>query len=141
MTNERITISTVVAAQLATVWEYWTEPTHITQWNFASEDWCCPRAENDLKVGGIFKSRMEAQDGSFGFDFEGVYDEVSPLRTLSYTISDGRKSTTTFEPQHESTKITTAFDAEEANSSDMQRDGWQAILNNFKAYTEGCAHE
>lgn len=136
MGRERIKICAVIDAPPENVWECWTEPLHITQWNFASDDWCCPSAENDLKVGGRFKSRMEAKDGSFGFDFEAVYDEISTLKTLSYTMDDGRKSTTTFEAQGDSTKVTTVFDAEEENSIDMQRDGWQAILNNFKKHVE-----
>lgn len=136
MGRERIEICAVIAALPETVWTCWTEPSQITQWNFASDDWCCPSAENDLTTGGRFKSRMEARDGSSGFDFEGVYDEVLPLKTLSYTMSDGRKSTTTFEAQGDTTKVTTVFDAEEENSVDMQRDGWQAILNNFKKHVE-----
>ena len=141
MGRERIKICAVIAAPPGNVWECWTEPLHITQWNFASDDWCCPSAENDLKVGGRFKSRMEAKDGSFRFDFEAVYDEMLPLKTLSYTMSDGRKSTTTFEAQGDSTKVTTVFDAEEENSIDMQRDGWQAILNNFKKHVEQTSRE
>ena len=136
MSRERITIDTVVAAPPETVWACWTEPDHITQWNFASEDWCCPSAENDLSVDGRYKARMEAKDGSFGFDFEATYDEVIAPKTLTYTMTDGRKATTNFEAQGGSTKVITTFDAEKENSIDMQRNGWQAILNNFKKYVE-----
>jgi len=136
MSKEQITIAAAVAAPLEKVWEYWTEPEHITQWNFASADWCCPSAANELQVGGRYKARMEAKDGSFGFDFEAIYDQVSALKTLIYTMADGRKVTTNFEAQSGATLITTTFDAEEENSIDMQRDGWQAILNNFKSYVE-----
>ncbi len=136
MTKEQITINAIVAAPPETVWQYWTKPDHITQWNFASDDWCCPSAETDVKVGGQYKARMEAKDGSFGFDLEAVYDKVSAPSLLVYTMSDGRTVTTNFESQGGSTKVTTSFDAEEENSIDMQRDGWQAILNNFKSYVE-----
>ncbi|MDT8405062.1 SRPBCC family protein [Sulfuriflexus sp.] len=136
MINEQITIDTVIAAPPEIVWQYWTEPDHIMQWNFASDDWCCQSAENDLKVGGQYRARMEAKDGSFGFDFEAVYDEVSAPNTLTYTMADGRKVATNFEAQGRSTKVTTIFDAEQENAIDMQRDGWQAILNNFKSYVE-----
>lgn len=136
MSKEQITIEALVAAPPETVWQCWTEPDHITQWNFATDDWCCPSAENDLQVGGRYKARMEAKDGSFGFDFEAVYDEVSAPNILTYTMADGRKVTTTFEAQGGSTKVTTIFDAEQENPIAMQRDGWQAILNNFKSYVE-----
>lgn len=136
MHKQQITIDAVVAAPPERVWQYWTDPNHITRWNFASDDWCCPNAKNDLHVGGRYQARMEAKDGSFGFDFEAIYDEVSPLKILSYTLTDGRKVTTHFEAQGTSTKITTIFHAEPENSIEMQRSGWQAILNNFKAYVE-----
>lgn len=136
MSKEQITIDAVVVAPPEKVWQCWTEPDHIIGWNFASEDWCCPSAENDLNVGGRYRARMEAKDGSFGFDFEAVYDKVSAPNTLVYTMSDGRKVTTNFESLGDSTKVTTIFDAENENAIDMQREGWQAILNNFKAYVE-----
>ena len=136
MNKEQITIDAVIAAPAETVWQFWTAPDHIIHWNFASDDWCCPSAANDLKVGGRYKARMEAKDGSFGFDFEAVYDKVSAPETLVYTLEDGRKVTTHFEAQGDSTKVTTTFDAESENPIEMQRNGWQAILNNFKAYVE-----
>lgn len=105
-------------------------------WNNASDDWHTPHAENDLRKGGKFLSRMEAKDGSFGFDFEGVYDEVIENEKIEYTTSDGRKVTTTFKETGGVTNVSTTFEAETENSVELQRDGWQAILNNFKKYTE-----
>ncbi|MFD2855159.1 SRPBCC domain-containing protein [Seohaeicola zhoushanensis] len=99
MAFPKITIDTLVAAPLDTVWTAYTAPAHITRWNFASDDWCCPSAENDMRVGGTYKARMEAKDGSFGFDFEAVYDEVSPKERLVYTLGDGRRVETTFTPK------------------------------------------
>jgi uncharacterized protein YndB with AHSA1/START domain len=136
MSNTKITIEAEVFADTKKVWDCYTLPEHITKWNFASEDWHCPKAENDLRVGGKFKSRMEAKDGSFGFDFEGIYDEVIDLKKIAYTMLDDRQAITTFENLDGKTKVTTTFDAESQNSVDMQRMGWQAILNNFKKYVE-----
>lgn len=136
MTFPQITITALVAAPLAKVWSCWTEPAHITQWNFASDDWCCPRASNDLRVGGTYNARMEAKDGSFGFDFEALWFEVDEGKALGFTMGDGRKARTTFAPEGPGTRVTTTFDAEATNPLEMQRDGWQAILNNFKAYAE-----
>lgn len=118
------------------VWHYWTEPDHITKWNQATDDWHCPEAENDLRTGGKYRARMEAKDGSIGFDLEAIYDEVINLKKITYTMSDGRQVTTTFEDLGDKTKITTAFEAEQDNPVEMQRDGWQAILNSFKEYAE-----
>jgi uncharacterized protein YndB with AHSA1/START domain len=136
MSNTKITIEAEVFADTKKVWDCYTLPEHITKWNFASEDWHCPKAENDLRVGGKFKSRMEAKDGSFGFDFEGIYDEVIDLKKIAYTMLDDRQAITTFENLDGKTKVTTTFDAESQNSVEMQRMGWQAILNNFKKYVE-----
>lgn len=132
----KISIETTVTAPVARVWEAFTTPTDIVQWNFASDDWCCPRVEVVLRVGGAHKARMEAKDGSFGFDFEGTYEEVTPHRAITLAMSDGRKARTTFEPAGTSTQVITVFDAETENSVDMQRDGWQAILDNFKRHVE-----
>jgi uncharacterized protein YndB with AHSA1/START domain len=132
----KITVEVVVAVSPRKAWEFYVEPKHITKWNFASDDWQCPSAESDLKVGGKYKARMEAKDGSFGFDFEATYDEVKEQKTLTYTMGDGRKATTQFEDLGGKTKVMTTFDAEAANPEKMQRDGWQAILNNFKKYAE-----
>lgn len=134
--NVTITVETTVHSPIEKVWEYWSEPQHITKWNNASEDWHVPKAENDLKVGGTFLTRMEAKDGSFGFDFSGVYDDVRINEFISYTIGDGRKVTITFISQENGTKVIETFDAETTNSVEMQKAGWQAILDNFKKYSE-----
>jgi uncharacterized protein YndB with AHSA1/START domain len=136
MTSQQITVGTTIEAPIQRVWEAYTTPADITRWNFASDDWCCPSAEADLKVGGVYKARMEAKDGSFGFDFEAVYREVEPCKAIALAMSDGRKMRTTFEAAGEGTKVTTVFDAETQNSMEMQRDGWQAILDNFGAYVQ-----
>jgi uncharacterized protein YndB with AHSA1/START domain len=134
--NPTITVRNAVNAPLNKVWEFWTLPQHITQWNNASDDWHTPRAENDLRVGGKFMARMEAKDGSFGFDFGGVYDEIKPNELIAYTLGDGRKVRITFSASQDATKIVETFEAESTNSIEMQRAGWQAILDNFKKYTE-----
>lgn len=137
MAFPKITIDTLIAAPLDTVWTAYTAPAHITRWNFASDDWCCPSAENDMRVGGTYKARMEAKDGSFGFDFEAVYDEVSPKERLVYTLGDGRRVETTFTPESDGVRVTTTFDAEGMHPLEMQREGWQSILNNFGRHAEG----
>jgi uncharacterized protein YndB with AHSA1/START domain len=131
-----ITVESTVNAPAAKVWEYWTQPMHIIKWNNASEDWHTTRAENDLRKGGSFSARMEAKDGSMGFDFSGVYDEVVPNKYIEYTIADGRKVTVKFASDAGSTRITESFDAEGTNPVEMQKTGWQAILDSFKKYTE-----
>lgn len=134
--KKTITIEATVNAPVEKVWEYWTNPQHITQWNNASEDWHTPSATNDLKAGGKFTSRMEAKDGSFGFDFWGIYDTVNVYEFITYTLGDNRKVSIRFTTEGESTKVEESFEAENENSIDMQQFGWQAILNNFKKYTE-----
>jgi uncharacterized protein YndB with AHSA1/START domain len=136
MSFEKITVQALVSAGPEKVWTYWTRPEHMIKWNFASDDWHCPAAENDLRPGGKMKSRMEARDGSFGFDFEAIYDQVIDQRKIVYTMGDGRHASTDFEPENEKTKITIVFDAENQNPLAMQKAGWQAILDNFKKYTE-----
>lgn len=136
MTTESIRVETTVSASADQAWGAFTTPGDITQWNFASEDWCCPSAEVDLTVGGKYTARMEAKDGSVGFDFGGVYEEVEPGSAITLVLDDGRKSRTTFETQGDGTKVTTVFDAERQHSFEQQCDGWQAILNNFKAYVD-----
>lgn len=131
-----ITVNNTINAPVKKVWEYWTKPEHITLWNNASDDWHTPSAENDLRVGGKFIARMEAKDGSMGFDFGGVYDAVKENEYIEYTMDDGRKVIVHFTSKGDQTDVVESFDAEETNSIDMQRDGWQAILNNFKKYTE-----
>jgi len=134
--KEIITIETIVIAPIEKVWPFWTKPEHITQWNNASDDWHTTRAENDLRIGGKFLSRMEAKDGSFGFDFEGIYTEVITNEKISYTILDDRKVTITFLQTENGVQITESFEAETENSLELQKLGWQAILNNFKKYVE-----
>ena len=131
-----ITVKNTVNAPVSKVWEYWTSTAHITQWNNASDDWHTPSATNDLKAGGMFTARMEAKDGSMGFDFGGVYDAVILNEYIEYTMDDGRKVSIRFTSNGDQTDVVESFDAEEANPVDMQRDGWQAILDNFKKYAE-----
>lgn len=132
----QITVETPVKAPIEKVWKLWTAPEHITKWNNASETWHTPAAQNDLKVNGRFVYRMEAKDGSFGFDFGGVYDEVKPNEAIAYKIDDGRKVKVVFAKEGNTTKVIETFEAEDENSLDLQQDGWQAILNNFKKYVE-----
>ena len=131
-----ITVATTVNAPIAKVWEYWNAPEHITQWCAASDDWHTPRSENDLRTGGKFSSTMAAKDGSFSFEFGGVYDEVREHQYIAYTIGDGRKVTIDFEGNGDTTTITESFEAEGQNPAEMQRAGWQALLDNFKKHTE-----
>jgi len=131
-----ITVEATVNAPVEKVWKFFTEPKHITKWNNASDDWHSPKSENDLRVGGKFLTRMEAKDGSFGFDFGGVYDDVKPNQLIAYTIGDGRKVKVSFTTEGKSTTVRETFEAETENSTEMQKNGWQAILNNFKKYTE-----
>lgn len=137
MNKVEITIQAEVNAPIEKVWECYTKPEHIIKWNFASDDWCCPRAENDLRSGGKLNWRMEAKDGSFGFDFEAMYDEVVLHKKIAYTMLDGRKAVTEFSFEGGKTKVTTVFDAETMNSVELQQQGWQAILNSFKKHAEG----
>jgi uncharacterized protein YndB with AHSA1/START domain len=133
----RITVEAIVQCPIEKAWELWTSPEHIMKWNNASEEWHTPRAVNDLKVGGRFLSRMEAKDGSFGFDFVGVYDEVIVKERIAYTMGDGRIAIINFKPEgSDATRITETFEAEGENPVEMQKEGWQAILNNFKKYAE-----
>ncbi len=131
-----ITVENTINAPVEKVWELWTKPGHITKWCAASDDWHTTRAENDLQVGGSFMSRMEAKDGSFGFDFGGVYDAVKTNEYIEYTLGDDRKVKIWFTEQGNKTKLVENFEAESENPIDMQRGGWQAILDNFKKYTE-----
>lgn len=134
-----ITVESIVNAPVEKVWDFWTVPQHIIQWNAASDDWHTTRAENDVRVGGAFSSRMEAKDGSFGFDFSGVYDEVELHKLISYALGDERTVKITFESNGATTKVSETFVAENENPIEMQRAGWQAILDNFKKYVEQSA--
>lgn len=131
-----LTVTAIINAPVEKVWRIWTEPEHITKWNNASDDWHTPYAENDLKTGGKFLSRMESKDGSMGFDFSGIYDEIKMHERISYTIEDGRKIKITFIEQDGKTKIIESFEAENTYPIEQQQKGWQDILNNFKKYTE-----
>lgn len=132
-----ITIETAVDTSIEKVWEMWTSPDHITGWAFASNDWTCPRAENDIRKNGRFLTRMEAKDGSTGFDFTGTYTEVTLFSSISYTMDDGRTASIIFEKINDNeTKVTETFEMEGENSEELQRGGWQSILDNFKKYTE-----
>jgi uncharacterized protein YndB with AHSA1/START domain len=131
-----ITVEALVKAPIEKVWKFWSEPQHITKWCAASDDWHAPYAENDLKTNGTFKTTMAAKDGSFSFDFGGVYTNVIPNKVIAYTMNDGRKASILFSANGRETKITETFEAENENPIEMQRGGWQAILNNFKNYAE-----
>lgn len=131
-----ITISTTINAPLDHVHHVWTNPEHITKWCAASDDWHAPEAWNDLRKDGRFKTRMEAKDGSFGFDFEGTYTNIDGKETIEYVMDDGRKVSIKFEEIGDTTKVTETFDAETENSEEMQRAGWQSILDNFKKHAE-----
>lgn len=131
-----ITVQALVNAPLEKAWACWTDPAHITQWNHASDDWHCPKATNDPRTGGKFSATMAARDGSMSFDFEGTYDEVIPMEKLSYQMPDGRKVLVTFAEEGSGTVVTETFDPEDMNPLEMQRAGWQAILDNYKQHTE-----
>lgn len=134
--DDKITVAVTVNAPAEKAWECYNSPEHITQWNHASDDWHSPSAENDLRVGGTFNYRMEAKDGSEGFNFTGTYTEIEPNRLVGYKLDDGREVRTTFEQAGDTTIVTTMFDPENENPREMQAGGWQAILDNFKAYVE-----
>ncbi len=132
---EKITLKTTVLAGKQKVWDYYTQPVHITKWNFADPSWHCPTATNDLKVGGRYVARIEAKDGSFGFDFDAVYTDINKGENFTYEFG-GRFATVEFKETNGQTEVTIKFDPETENSIDLQRQGWQAILDNFKKYTE-----
>ncbi|WP_291626801.1 SRPBCC family protein [Clostridium sp.] len=134
--SDLIKVETVVNAPIEKVWEYWVAPKHIVKWNNASEDWHTTETKNDLKIGGKFTSRMEAKDGSFGFDFGGVYTEVRLYEVISYVLGDGRKVEINFINEENKTKIIENFEGENENPPEFQQMGWQAILDNFKKYSE-----
>jgi uncharacterized protein YndB with AHSA1/START domain len=131
-----ITVNSEIKSNLQTVWNAWTSPAHIVHWNFADESWHAPAAENDLTIGGKFSYRMEAKDGSAGFDFSGVYTEIVENKVIAYTMDDGRTACVTFEENGDSTIVTEVFEAEQMNHVEMQQAGWQMILDNFKRYAE-----
>ena len=131
-----ITVKSTINASIDKVWEFWTLPEHVTKWSFASSDWHTPYAENDLREGGKFKSTMAAKDGSMSFDFEGEYTLVEKNKAIEYVMGDGRKVEISFAPISNGVEVTESFDPETQNPEEMQRGGWQAILDNFKSYVE-----
>ena len=137
MTKKIITTQCNSIKPLEKIWECWTKPEHIVNWNFASEEWHCPEANNDLRTGGKFSSTMAAKDGSFSFVFSGCYDLIIENSKIEYTLDDSRKVWISFENNGSETVIIQKFEAEEENSYELQQAGWQAILNNFKKYCEG----
>jgi uncharacterized protein YndB with AHSA1/START domain len=136
MTDKAITIETLVNADITKAWEYWTAPEHIVKWNFASDDWHCPKATNDPVTGGKFSATMAAKDGSMSFDFEGTYDDVILHKRIAYTLADGREVNVLFESKGNETLVTEIFDPESVHPHDFQKAGWQAILDNYKKHTE-----
>lgn len=138
--NPVITVQAVINAPVIKVWECWTGPEHIIHWNSASNDWHTTKAENDLRVGGKFMSRMEARDGSVGFDFGGEYTKVEKFKWIESTLGDGRKLRVHFESVGNGTRVTESFEAEQENSVELQQTGWQSILNNFRKYAEAFAN-
>ena len=132
----KITVETVVNAPLERVWDAWSNPDDIRQWNAAQDDWHTTSSTVDLREGGTFSSRMEAKDGSAGFDFAGTYTRVVPEKTIEYRMSDGREVEVHFQERDGTVLVTNTFDAENENSPEVQRQGWQAILDNFRRYVE-----
>ena len=135
MERTKITVEAIVNAEKSKVWDNYTKPEHITKWNFADPSWHCPTATNDMKVGGTYNARMEAKDGSFGFDFVAVYTEIQQGESFVYEFG-GRQASVVFKEQNGQTKVSVTFDPETQNPVEMQQQGWQAILNNFKNYAE-----
>jgi len=131
-----ITIQNTINASIDKVWDFWTTPEHITKWSFASPDWHTPHAENDLREGGKFSSTMAAKDGSMSFDFGGEYTLVEKNKAIEYILGDGRKVEISFTETSSGVEIIQSFDPETQNPEEMQRGGWQAILDNFKSYVE-----
>lgn len=137
MTEQKtITVEATINAPVEKVWQAWNSPADIVKWNTPDPSWHCPSSENDLRVDGTFKNRMEAKDGSFGFDFEGTYNKVDLNREITYTMPDGRKVGTLFAEKDGKTIVTTTFDPETQNAPEFQKQGWQAILDNFVQYVE-----
>jgi uncharacterized protein YndB with AHSA1/START domain len=132
----KITVSATVNAPIEKVWDCFSNPEHVVNWNAASDDWHCPKSTNDLRVGGSFNHTMAARDGSFSFDFEGIYSAIKTNESIAYGLSDGRQILVTFEKSGDSVIVTELFDAETENPIEMQQAGWQAILDRFKSYVE-----
>lgn len=135
----KITVSATVNAPIEKVWDCFSNPEHVVNWNAASDDWHCPKSTNDLRVGGSFNHTMAARDGSFSFDFEGIYSAIKTNESIAYGLSDGRQILVTFEKSGDSVIVTELFDAETENPIEMQQAGWQAILDRFKGYVESLS--
>jgi uncharacterized protein YndB with AHSA1/START domain len=135
-----IAIETTVHAPLDQVWSAWITPDDIKQWNSASDDWHCPAAEMDLRVGGTFTYRMEARDSSMGFDFQGTFTSIRELQTIEYALDDDRKVRIDFSETEQGTRVVETFDADDEFAAEQQRQGWQSILNKFKKHVEGKGH-
>jgi uncharacterized protein YndB with AHSA1/START domain len=131
-----VTVKALIHAPVEVVWKKWTTPEEIMKWNYASDDWHSPKVVNDVRTGGKFNIRMEARDGSAGFDFTGVYEKVTVNVFIEYLIDDGRKVKVYFIPKDDITEVIETFEAENVNPVEMQRSGWQAILDNFKKHVE-----
>ena len=131
-----LSVENTIQQNLQKVWECWTSPEHIVHWNFAIPEWHCPAAEHELKVGGKLKYNMAAKDESMSFDYEGTFTQIAPNELLEYTLTDGRKVAINYTPEEEATKVVVAFEVEDENSMEIQKEGWQAILDNFKVYAE-----
>lgn len=129
-------VTAAINADAKRTWDYYTNPQHITKWNFADPSWQCPSATNDMKVGGKYSARMEAKDGSFGFDFEATYDKIDQGKGFIYTMPNGRQVNVDFNENGNQTYVNVTFDPEEQNPLEMQKAGWQAILDNFKKFVE-----
>ncbi len=136
MSATKVTVQSSINADTKKVWDYYTKPEHIIKWNFADPSWHCPSAENDMRVGGKYNARMEAKDGSFGFDFGAIYTELIDGEKFTYKMGDGREASVAFNKLGNQTEVVVVFDAETMNPVEMQKGGWQAILDNFKKYTE-----
>jgi len=134
--GDRIKVTIVVEKELPIVWETWTRPEHITKWNFASDDWECPSVSIDLKEEGTFSYRMDAKDKSTGFDFSGTFTRIETEKNIEYILEDGRKVSVEFSIKGDGTKVLESFDPDQEFSRDLQEQGWLAILENFKKYTE-----
>lgn len=136
MNFQKITVEAYIQKDIKTVWDLYNTPEHVRNWNHASDDWHSPFAENNLEVDGRFKYRMEAKDGSFGFDFEGTYTRVEKPYKFSYIMDDQRAVDVSFQTKDNGTQVIVVFDAETENTLELQKEGWQEILNNFKQYAE-----
>lgn len=135
--QQTIRVASLVKATPEKVWDSFTNPDHIINWNFATDEWQCPKAENDLQQGGKFSYRMEAKDGSMGFDFGGTYTFIVPFEKIEYTLGDGRKVDVLFKKVDDNvTEIIEIFEPEAQSPPELQEQGWQTILNQFKKYTE-----